>query len=169
VKNTDDGRVAAGKDAQNATGAAAVGFGRVERDEYLIALHRAVHCIGWDENVTIGCGAFAFDPHKAEAVAVNIQAASRLFFLATMCLGNGPVIAIRLLERAPRRHLCKLFEQQATLASPAQTQFASQLFVVGTAGTRPRNATEEFRIGKPSRRSFTPISHKKTLREAGKG
>src|ERR1700741_381960 len=57
VKNTDDGRVATRKDAQDATGATAVRFWRVERDEHLIALHRAVHCIGRDEDVTIGCGA----------------------------------------------------------------------------------------------------------------
>src|SRR5580693_4872436 len=137
MKNADDGWVATREDAQHAPRAAAIRFRGVERYEHLIALHRAVHCIRRDKHVTVGCGAFALDSHKAEAVAVNIQAASCLFLLAAMCRRNGPVIAIWFFKDATRCHLCELLEQQTTLASSAETQFAGQLFVVGAALARP--------------------------------
>ena len=81
VKSADDGGVAALQNAHNAALHTAVGFGRIDIDQDLIALHGAADLIGRDENIfnfrcplTAGTSGSAIGPHEAVAVAVQIEA-----------------------------------------------------------------------------------------------
>ena len=72
VKDADDGGIAAGEDAQDATEFAAVGAGRSEFDEHLVALHGVADFVGWDKDVVFTPALGGAD--KAEAIAVEVEA-----------------------------------------------------------------------------------------------
>ena len=54
VKDADNRRVAPLDHAHNAAHAAAIGLGRLDLDQHLIALHGAVDLVGRDEDVVFG-------------------------------------------------------------------------------------------------------------------
>jgi hypothetical protein len=81
VKRADDGGIAALQNANDAALHTAVGFGGIDVDKDLVALHGAADLIGRDENIldfrcplTAGTSGSAIGPHEAVAVAVKIEA-----------------------------------------------------------------------------------------------
>ena len=86
---------------------AAIGFGRVEFDENLVALHGGVDLVRRNENVFITGGSLtaplgsAIGPDKPVAVAVQIEAASgqilaRSAGRSVTSSGKAPVLAVEL-------------------------------------------------------------------------
>jgi hypothetical protein len=57
-------------------------------------------------------------------------------------LGKRPVIGIRFYELASSSQTVELFQQQATLAPPAKSEFANELFVTGTLSGRTLDAAK---------------------------
>ena len=77
VKDADDGGVAALKHADNAALAAAIGLGRLDFNQYLIALHGAVDLVGRNEDIFTPERLAGIGADKAEAVAMEIEPAGR--------------------------------------------------------------------------------------------
>ena len=76
VKCADDGGVAAFQNAEDAALHAAVGLGRVDVDQDLVALHGVADLVGRDENIfsfRSGSGRAGFSIGADEAVAVAVQ------------------------------------------------------------------------------------------------
>ena len=73
VKNADYRRVAPLQHAHNTAHAAAIGLGRLDFYEHLVALHRAVDLVGRDEDVVVANRLFGVRAHKAVAVAMQIE------------------------------------------------------------------------------------------------
>ena len=149
VKNADHRRVAASEHSRDAAALPAVGPGRRQFHQDLIALHGAVHLVGRNEDVVIPAGLAGLRPHKAEAIAVHIQTAGDQV-AASGCLGQRPVIAVGLDQFAARGHAVQLFEQHTAFAAPTQPQFADQLLVAGTLAGGAFNSMEEFAVSHPN-------------------
>ncbi len=62
------------------------------------------------------------------------------------CLGQTPVVAIGLDQRATDGETRKLFQQQAALAASAQAKLPHQLLIAGTASGGAADAGEEIAV-----------------------
>ncbi len=114
--------------------------------QYLVALHGAIHLVGRNEDIVITAGLAGFRPHKAKAVAMYIQTAGDQI-VTRNGLGQGPVIAVRFNQFAPRGHAVELFDQHTALSPAAQAQFANQLLVAGSLARGTFDTMEEFAVG----------------------
>ena len=124
----------------------AVSPGWSEFYQYLVALHGAVHLVRRNEDIVIAAGLAGLRPHETKAVAMYIQTAGDEV-VTRGGLGQGPVIAVRFNQFAPRGHAVELFDQHTTLSPAAQAQFADQLFVAGPLAGRTFDTMEEFAVG----------------------
>ncbi len=152
MEGADHRRVAAAEHPGDAPAAPPIGPGRRQFDQYLVALHGAVHLVGRDKDVVIAAGLPALRPHEPKAVTVHIQTAGNQV-VARGCLGQGPVITVWFDQFAARGHAVELFEQHAAFAAPTQPQFANQLLVAGALAGRTFDAVEKFAVSH-SRCSF---------------
>ncbi len=126
--------------ADNAAHAAAIGLGRLDFDEHLIALHCAIDLVGRDEDVfhvrsRLACLARVW-AHKAVAVAMQIEASGGQVVARAARAewpGNAPVLAVKLHQLAADGQPGELFEEQTPFAPAAEGEFAHQLLVSGLA------------------------------------
>ncbi len=154
AKDADDGGVAALEDAHDAALAAAIGFGRFELDQHLVALHGAVDLVGRDEDIFSFCcrerawlgdwGARSRSRRDADR-GVRRRDCRAWQGGRGRGAGNAPVFAIELDELAARGEPGQLLEQQAALAAAAQAQFADQLLVSGLSGRQRRRSAPAVR------------------------
>ena len=94
----------------------------------------------------------AIGPHKAVAVAMQIEAAGdQVVACRRRERGNAPVLAIQLGQLAAHGQARQLLQQQAPLAPAAEAQLAHQLLVSGFAAGGAGNARDQFAIGHRSR------------------
>ena len=148
VERPDDGGVAALDDAGDAAGTAAIGFGRVEFDEHLIALHGAVDFGGRNKDVFGHAGRLLDSgADEAEAVAVQVETAGEEVVAAAGRARDGPVIAVEVGELAAHGEALQLIEEQTALAAAAQAELADKLFVAGFAAGRAGDARDQVAIG----------------------
>ena len=142
MKDADHGGVTALKDAHDTAHTAAIGLGRFELNQHLIALHRAVDLVGRNENVFLHFRRLArlpcIRPDKAVAVAMQVQppggqivARAARAPKAGNCPGNVPVLTVQLGQRAAHGQAGQLLQQQTPLPPAAQAQLADQLLVSG--------------------------------------
>jgi len=87
MEDPNDGGVTAGEDAEDAAEAAAVGAGRQEFDEHLVALHGFADFVGRDEDVIVAISLRGTD--EAEAVAVQVETSGNEIFGAIAGGGVG--------------------------------------------------------------------------------
>jgi hypothetical protein len=153
VERPDHSGVAAFDDAGDAAEAAAVGAGRSEFHQYLVALHGAVDLAGRDKDIVLTTGLASKGTHKAVAVAVQVEAAGEEVVARAGCGGarDAPHFPIELDEFAASGEAGQLFEQQAPLAPAAQAEFPDQLLEPGFGAGGAGDARDQFAIGHESR------------------
>ena len=95
MEDAHDGGVAADEDPGDAPAAPAVRPGRSQFHQHLVALHRAIHLVGRNEDVVVTASLAGLRTDEAEAVPMHIQTAGEQV-VAGGCLGQRPVIAVRL-------------------------------------------------------------------------
>src|SRR3954465_6515953 len=74
VKRANNRRIAALDNSRNPPQAASIAPRRRELHQHLVALHRAVDLIRWNKNVIIAGSLSRERPHKAVAIAVQVEA-----------------------------------------------------------------------------------------------
>ncbi len=146
MEDADHGGVAAAENPGDASALAAVGPGRREFHQYLVALHGAIHLVGRNKDVVVTASLAGLWPYEAKAVAMHVQTAGEQV-VAGDRHGEGPVIAVRLDQLAAGSHAVELFQQHAAFPAAAQPQFPDQLLVAGTLAGGTFNAMEEFAVG----------------------
>jgi len=161
VKDADDRRVVALKDTDDAALAAAVGFGRLDFDEDLVALHGAVDLVGRNEDIFstgslagVRRGGSSIRSDEAEAVAMQIEPPGGEIVAGaagTDWAGNAPVLFVELDEGAASGEAGQMFEEQAPLAPAGQAEFADKLLVSGLAAGGSGDARHQVTIGHRSR------------------
>ena len=131
MKCSNDGWVAALENPCNAARDAPVGFGRVDLDQNLVALHGAAHLTGRYENVVgFRCtlrGRLAIRAHESVAVAVQIETAGEQFTAGARArrgVGKAPELAIELHKLAAQGEAGQLLEEKPALAAATKAQFA---------------------------------------------
>jgi hypothetical protein len=127
----DHGWVAAVGDLDDApgilAGVGALGAGWEELDQDKIALHGGVELGGWDENVVnflAACADIACRPNEAESVTVKVEPARNETGACRSGLGQAPLIAVGFDEGATRGEAGELLQEQATLPTATEAQFA---------------------------------------------
>jgi hypothetical protein len=125
---------------------AAVGPGWSEFYQYLIALHGAVHLILRNKDIVIAAGLAGLRPDESKTVPMHIQTAG-YEVIAQGGLREGPVIAVRFNQFAPRSHTVELLHQHATLSAATEAQFANQLLIARPLAGRTFDTVEEFAVG----------------------
>src|ERR1700677_2667402 len=88
------GGVAPAEHSGDAPAVSAVGSGRSQFHQYLVALHGAVHLIRRNEDIVIAAGLAGFRPNETKAVAMHIQTSGDEV-VPGGGLRQGPVIAVR--------------------------------------------------------------------------
>ena len=146
VEGADDGRIAAGEDASDASALSAVCAWWGKFNEDLIALHGAVDFVGRDEDVFFSGRGSGVWSDEAEAIAMDVEAAGEQVVLRVFG-GDGPVIAVGFGQFAASREAVELFEEQAAFAAAAQAQFTHELFVSGGSARSAIDTPEELVVG----------------------
>ena len=168
MEHAHHGWVAPLEDADNAPHAAAVGLGRFHLDQHLVALHGAVDLVRRNENIVLSRSLPSIGPHEAVAVAVQIEAAGGQIVArasrARSRLGNAPVLAVELDQRAAGGHARELLQQQTAMHSAAQRELAHQLLVAGFLAGGARNPREQFLVRHRSR-----VGHRRRSRRVDRG
>jgi hypothetical protein len=160
VKNANDCRVAPLQHAHDAAHAASIGFGWLNLDQHLIALHGAVDLVRRNENIVVANCLLCVWPDKAVAIAMQVEASSGEIIARASCAewsGNAPVLAVEFGQRAAHSEAGELFEEQTPLPSAAQRQFAHQLLVSGLPAGRARNPRQQFLVGHSSRVGYSRV------------
>src|SRR5277367_4907851 len=102
MEDSDDGWIAASKNADNAAKLAAVGARGQQLDEHLVALHGGVDLVGRDEDVFAdgSAGLTAVRPDETVTVAMQVEASGSEVVAGEVLavLAQRPVVAIELGE-----------------------------------------------------------------------
>jgi hypothetical protein len=149
-----DGGIAALEDSGDAPKTAAIGAGRRQFDQDLVALHRAIDFVGRNKDVIVfSCALACIGTDEAISVAMKIETTREQVVArcAAGLAGDGPMLAVGFDEVAASGDAGELFQKQAPLAPAAQADFADQLLVTGFASGRTRNVRQQFAIVHRSR------------------